>query len=281
MSKPSSTVRSLPYPALEDGNFSFPNGSYDVSTQLLGNSGTKVRLKHEISNAPFIDKLVNDGDAKCACLVSVPKTGYRKLYITDSRSQEIEWNLDIAGEPPMLRPVVLYIGNEKAYTLNRRDGVAEVWQKQKISLYKGARLASGRYLRPSISIQSLLTVKQKEEMKAGSFTVVPNTNEGFYFTMYAASDIFNFVQNPQGNIELRGSILTHAVSQCFSILERDYGVEIGDESEDQWSQHKNLVALAEWLDAQDMPKWFDDDFDPVCTATELYQIRIPEVNEDE
>ena len=282
MSKPSSTVRSLPYPAIENGNFSFPKGDYQVDSQLSGNSGTKVLLRHQLSGASFIENLIKKGEAKFACFISVPKTAYRKLHLADTSEQEVTWDLDVVGEPPKLLPVILYVGGGLKHKLTKQDGVATVWQKRKVKIPKGARLARGRYLQPSATIQDLLYVRHKNDMKPGSFAVKDHTNNGFYFSLDTATDIFMFLQSPQGNSLLRDSILAHAVSRCFGILRKDYGTPEGDDqSEDHWNQYSNLRALADKLVTQDMPHWGDEDFDPVKTATELYPIRVPTMNEEE
>ena len=282
MPKPNSTVRSLPYPALEDGNFSFPDGSYQVFSQPFGNLGTEIVLRHQLTGAPFIENLISRGEAKFACSVSVPKTGYRKLHLADTSEQNITWNLDIVGEPPMLRPLILYVGDDLEYDLTSEDGVAQVWENRKIEVPKGARLARGRYLRQVATIGSLLSARIKDEMKNGSFVVTVNTNKGFYFCIEAAPDIFHFLQNPQDNLAWRDSILTHAVSQCFNILKAEYGApKEDDDSENHWNQHSNLRALADWLTAKSMLHWSDDDFNPVKTATELYSICVPTLDKEE
>ena len=272
-------VRSLPYPAIEEGNFSFPEGNYEVTPEKPpGNSMTSVILRHELRGAQFVENLIQEGKAKFACLLSVPKTGFRKLYIADSNEQEISWDLGIAGEPPMIGPVVLYVAEDKLnHKLTKKDGVAEVWYNREIEIPKGARLARGRYLRSSAAIQNLIRVRVNKNMESGSFFITPNSNEGFYFYLEAASDISEFIQNPQGESELRGSILVHAVSQCFNILKTSYDAS-GEEGEDegrQWEQYKNLVALSDWLAAQNMLHWSDENFDAVRVATQLYPIRIP------
>ena len=282
MSKPNSMVRSLPYPTIEDGNFSFPDGDYRAIAQQSGNSGTKIILRHELKGAPFVENLIQDGKARFACLVSVPKTGYRKLHMADSSEQEITWDLGVVGEPPMLGPVVLYVGDDLSHKLTPKDGVAKTWRNQKIDIPKGARLARGRYLGCSVAIQRLLKVRCKENMKPGSFTVSPNSNHGFYFCLEAAPDIFQFLQNPQGQLALRSSVLTHAVSQCFNILKSDYGASgEDDEKVGQWEQYKNLVSLSDWLETQKLPHWSEEDFDAVLMATHIYPIRISLSEEEE
>lgn len=269
MSKASSSVRSLPYPAIEDGNFSFPEAVYEVSTKPDGKSGTRFKLKHKISNAPFIERLIEKGKARYGCMVAVPKTGYRQLEIAEKGNEQIvSWSLDIVGEPPMLGPVILFIGEVTKYKLTEKDGVASVWQGREIEIPMGARLARAQYLRPPASIQNLIKVIKKSDMKRGTFTVKQDSNQGFYFKLEASENIYHFLQNPQGQSDLERSILVHAVSQCFNILKDEY------KTNDQWEQYSNLRALSTHLDREGVGHWSDDDFDAVKIATELYPIEF-------
>ena len=265
----------MPYPAIEDGNLSFPDGVYEVVPNPSGSSATKASIRHELKGAPFVEKLIRNGEAQFACLVSVPKTGFRKLCRADSSEQEISWDLDIVGEPPILGPVIVYVGDGMSHKLTKQDGVAGIWQNRKIDVPKGARLARGRYLRPSNTMRQLLRVQCSESMKKGGFTVKPNSNDGFYFALEAAVDIFQFLQNPQGELALRRSILVHAVSQCLNILKTDYGASQEDDETGQWEQYRNLKSLSDLLGDRNMGHWSDEDFDAVRVATDLYPIEVP------
>ena len=134
-------VHTLPYPTIEDGSISFPDGKYSINAERK--AVNKVDLVHEITGAPFLSKLIDNGDAKFGCLVSVPKTGYRKLDTCDSNKQKIEWELGITGEAPKLKPVLIYTNDDKEFKLSKDDGVADIWQGKKIVIPKGARLARG------------------------------------------------------------------------------------------------------------------------------------------
>ena len=282
MPRPNTSMRSLPYPAIEDGNFSFPKGSYHATVESIDNAATTIVLRHEISGAPFIEELIAQGKAEYACLVSVARTGYRKLHTTHASEQAISWDPGVAGAPPILGPLVLYTGKDFSHTFRDEDGVAKIWQQKTIELPTGARLARAAYLHAVASIGSLITVRCDEDMQNGSFTIAANTNEGFYFSLNAAADIFKFIQNPQENNNLRASILTHAVSQCFNILQRDYSASGGEEAEDdQWRQYSNLAALSDWLKSEALPHWSEEDFDAVAVATRLYPIQLPKSNEEE
>ena len=293
MPRSNTSARMLPHPAIEDGNRSFPQGDYWVRREPSGNSDTGVILHHKLEGAPFIQKLIEEGKAKFACLVSVPKTGYRKLDISENSEQKISWNSDIVGEPPWLGPCILYVGEDlEGGTWAQGDGVAESWLNQGIYIPKGARLAKGRYLRPSSEIghTNMLHAKKDGTMKSGTFKVEPNSNDGFSFSLIASTDIYEFIHAPRGNLALRNSILTHAVSACFHILKTDYDApveddenngneESGEGSNNQWKQFSNLVALSEWLENKGVLHWSDYGFDAVEVATKLYPIGIPDPDE--
>ena len=284
-------TRMLPHPAVEDGNFSFPQGDYQVSHEPSAESITEVILYHKLEGAPFIQKMIEEGRAEFACLVSVPKTGYRKLHTSKDSEQRISWDLDIAGEPPWLGPIILYIdGNLRNGTWVEADGVADIWLNQGVYIPKGARLARHRYLRPSSEIRHLLRAEcdDSDSMKPGTFTVSANSNDGFYFRLVAAEDIYKFIQNPQGNSALRRSIITNAVSECFHILKTDYGTS--EEGINEWEQHPNLVALSKWLEGEGLDRhwedkkiihhWSEDGFDAIRIATELYPVDISTTAEE-
>ena len=283
MPKSNTSSRMLTHPAIEDGNRSFPQGSYQVRHKPSVESSTEVILYHKLEGAPFIQSLIDRGDAKFACLVSVPKTGYRELRTSDNSEQKISWDLNVAGErAPFLGPCILYVGEDlKNGTWTEEDGVAEDWLNLEIDIPKGSRLAKYSYLRPSSEIQDLLTAEIDEDANPGTFTVLEvDSNDGFYFQLRAAKDIFAFIKNPQGNRVLERSIITHAVSECFHILKTDYGTS--GEGINKWEEYPNLVALSERLENEGLDRdwenrgiahhWSNNDFDPIKVATELYPI---------
>lgn len=280
MPKASAIVRSLPYPAVEHGNFSFPSAEYLTVPKIQEAGKNSVELEHKIVGAPFIEELIKGGKAQYGCLVSVPKTGFRKLVMSDSNSQLVSWKLDMAGEPPLLGPVILYVGDDQGYMLSDKDGVAGAWQGKEIMIPKGARLAKGRYLRPTASLLSLINVKLSQDLDAGGFKVEANTNQGFRFHLEAAKDVYDFLQNPQGNTELRRAIIVHAITGCFEILSKEYSGKSEEDSGDGWEQYSNLQVLSDWMNTKNIPHWSGSDFDSMAAATKLYPINIPKTSQE-
>lgn len=275
MPKGSISVKTIPYPTLEDGNFSFPNGNYSPTAKPVKDSENEITVEHKISGAAFIERLIEEESAKFACLVSSPKTAYRKIVVSDSNNciQKISWDLDVVGEPPILGPLILFFNKDIEHTFTEKDGVAETWEQQTITIPKGARLARGGYLHAPDPIQNLLKLRYDDKMEKGSFKVEAGGAKGeFYFYLIAAPDVHMFLNNNKTH-EVHHSIATHAVSQCFNILQQEYG--IGEKEEKKWESYSNLNELSDWLHDKNMPHWTDEEFDPMEVATKLHPAKIP------
>ena len=279
MARAGEVLRSLPYPVLEAGNLSYPQGEYTAEV-IPQADHTAVTIRHDIRNVPFLDQMIRQGQAKYGCLVAIPRTGYRKLHLSDDALQHIKWDMAVVGEPPMLRPIVVSI-DEISCVLGSNDGVAEDWQGREIPFPKGARLALGGYLRASSSAHELLEINQKD-LPAGSFEVSPCEEDGFYFRVSVASDLFPFLQNAGEHTNHRGSILTHIVNRCFEILKQEYNSP-SEENEKRgiWEQYSNLRALADELHQHNLPVWDDDDFSADKVAMRLYPHKPSQVEPED
>ena len=265
--KSSPVVHALPYPALEAGNLSFPEGSYEPSVKMR-EDGCSAEIEHKISGASFIEKLIDDDKIGFYCLFSSPKSGIRKLHKT-GMTGSIKWENSIVGEPPKLRPILVYTGEDKEHIFTKECGVAELWHGKKIILPRGARLARGGFLNVNTSEYSFLRF-EKGDFAPGIFKVEANTEKGFYFTIRAAPDVFSFVQKHGIEDALRLGILTGVVAQCFSILKHEY-----KERAEDGNEFGNLKILSAKLEQDYGCDWNDDDFDPMLAATTLYPLRVP------
>ena len=277
------TVRFLPYPVLESGSLSYENGEYRVTTHT-GNDGSSassaVTLTHKITGAPLVESLLREGKAKYACLVSVPATGYRRLLQSDGPIQKVEWNLGVAGEPPMLRPLVLAVEQVEC-RLRPEHGVVAAWQGRDLTIPIGGRLALHDYLRVQASVHQLVVLVPDEKMKDGSFKVEECTEDGFYFRVSIARDLLAFLQNPLGHSKHRMSILTHIASRCLELLKERYSSSDPNDTESDWNSYRSLKSLAGELQSKGLPIWADEGFDPAEVATKLYPHEPPSEEPDE
>ena len=281
MATKSDEVRAFPYPVLEEGNLSFPDGEYTPDFKK-GDDGYSVYVRHIVHRAPLIKRLVQDKQAVCCCTVSIPTTGYRRLHVAEEGAfqQQIKWDPDQVSEPPFVRPLIVC---RKAirHTLNQEDGVHEVWVGEKIELEKGTKIALAPTLRTKSSMQSLLLFERDDSLEKGQMRVVLCTEGGFYFKVKMVSDLCDFIQKPGGDERYlhRDSILAHAVSACFALLAKDYAKD--GEDEDGWRSYPNLRALAADMEGKGLSRWHMDDFCPEQAATSMHPHRIPSSEEDE
>ncbi len=260
MSLTNQIVRSLPYPVLEEGNLSFPDAKYEVSINSQGD--TSVCIDHKIENARFIQKLLNDGKAKYACMVSLPIVGYRKLHISESPKQKVEWDADLVATFPMLKPLIICVKGFN-YVPNKHDDIATEWQGVDISFPPGARLALKRFFGHNGAITSLLNICSDSELPDGCFEVHACTEGGFYFQVKVAGNLHRFLDSGSNNH--RNSIVTNIISRCFEILTKDYSKS--DENDGGWEQYPNLKALADDLRGKGLAVWDEETFlaDKVAT----------------
>ena len=276
--KATNIVYALPYPALEAGNLSFPQGSYEPEVRMR-EDGHSIEIEHRISGAPFIERLIEEGVVNYYCLFSVPKTGIRTLYKT-AKVDKVSWEKSVVGQPPRLRPLLIYTGEDRKCKLTAKCGVANLWQGKSITLPKGARLARGEFLDVNNSEYSFLRFAKGngDEFKRGSFKVLPSNEDGFYFKIEAAPDVFDFVQKNGMDVALRAGILTGIVGQCFSILKYKY-----KETDEDSNDFPNLRTLSSKLESEYGSDWNDDDFDPMFAATTLYPLQVPStvIDDDE
>lgn len=275
-----STVQLPPYPALDEGNLSFPDGRYKPVVRSLA-GGSSVEVSHKLEGAPLLSRLVDERRARFACLLSAPLTGYRRFCLSaeSDSDQTIEWEKGEVGEPPIIRPVLVAVEDIR-HELSDKDGVAGVWQGQTVEFPKGGRLARADFLRPCASLRSLLYIRKNADRPKGSFKVASNENEGFHFSVDVAADLHAFLQNPGAHNELYSSIAAHMVSMCFAILREEQGTDRNN-GDEKWKHHSNLIMLANLLESKGLPHWSDDDFSPDAVAMQLHPLSLPEDDGDD
>ena len=171
--------------------------------------------------------------------------------------------------------MLLYVGEDIEYKLTGDCGVAEVWQDRRIPLPNGARLARGDYFNVTPSDHALIRFKENTDYDRGVFTVSENSEDGFYFSVQAATDVHRFVRAPSENKDLRAAILTGIVARCFSILQERYKPSEVDEYESVIDDFPNLKVLSAKMIEKLEHDWTDDNFDPMLAATMMYPAQVP------
>ena len=269
---PSNAIRSHGIPVLEAGNISYPNGRYVVEFEP-GSDRTSFILSHRIKGAPLISRLLDEGKARYVCAVSSPVSSYRRTHVSNTESQPIHWDRNDLGEPPLFTPMIVSVTPCNLLLSEKRDGVHRIWDQQMVSIERGSRLALGHVVRLRSSILQLLSLQVGKNLSSGEFCVDALTEQGFQFRVSLSPDLHRFLQVSR-NDGIREHVMTHIVSACLALLQRDFA----DDNEDEggWKSHRNLRALADHLESKGLPHWSDEGFHPEWVATTLHPHALPD-----
>jgi len=270
---PSNAVRAHGHPVLESGNPSFPQGRYRLEL-APGDDRCSFRVVHDIAGAALITRLLAADAARCACIVSSPRSGYRRLHIGESTEQEVRWDIDDLGEAPLFTPVILCVKPGKLELDATRDEVHPVWDGQPITLRKGSRLALGNVVQLQSSLLHLLSLHPDDRMADGQFGVEVES-EPFRFRANVSTRLYRHLR--YSGEAARYNVMAHIVTACLARLQRDYS---DDEDDDTgWQSHRSLQAFADFLETGGHPHWTDDAFRPEEVATAIYPLELPDEHE--
>ena len=253
---------------LESGNLSFPKGRYLLDFHP-GEDRSSYVIEHRIEGAALIERLLEAGRARYACIVSSPISSYRRTHLSSEARHEVGWNSDDLGDPPLFTPMILCVEPQTITVDADRDGVHRLWNKQQISLRKGSRLALGSVIQIQSSILQLLSLHEDALLEEGQF-LVDVKEEPFRFHIRLSTGLHRFLRFPKDPI--RNHIMTHIVTACLARLQKDYANDDGDTG---WQSFRNLRALADYLEHKGHEHWSDPDFRPERVATALYPHVLP------
>ena len=274
----SNEIRSHSHPVLETGNLSFPDGRYSVDFRP-GDDRSSFFLEHRVEGAPLVSRLLKEKRAQYICIVSSPISSYRKTYTSEEATQEVRWDREYLGEPPLFTPMILCTVPTMLILSHDKDGVHNMWDGAQIALEKGSRLALGPVIHLRSSFLQLLLFKKNKELDPGTFFVDVET-EPFRFLVNLHPDLHRFLRSSD-RTGVRTNIMTHIVTACFALLQREFSA---DDEEQGWKTHRDLRTLATLLEEKNLPCWDDPDlggFRPEEVATKLHPHILPSEDDDD
>ncbi len=267
----SNAIRSHGFPVLEVGNISFPDGRYLLSFKP-GEDQASFVITHRIEGAPLISRLLDEGKARYVCAVSSPVSSYRSTHVSKESSHIVNWDQNDLGEPPLFTPMIVSTDSCFLALRQKDDGVHEIWDNQKVRIEKGSRLALGHVIQLRSSILQLISMRENRDLADGEFYVDAETEQGFRFRVNLNPSLHKFLQIQRDN-GIRQHIMTHIVTACLSLLQRDFNSD--NEEDGGWKSYRNLRALADYLGTKCQTHWSDSDFNPERIATRLYPHALP------
>ena len=269
---PGNSSRAFPWPVLEAGNDSFPDGVYTV-TCVDKEPGKSFELRHEVHGAPLIQRWLDSGKLDFVCTVAAPRSMYRMLHKSGAREQVIAWQQQELGEYPMFTPMIVAQESIRHVAAADADGLNQIWDGRNLILPKGARVAVGPTFKFKSGIGGLLDFNLDESLSPGRFRIQPSNEDGFKFKVHLAVDLYQHLRHQRNELTGR-NIMVHVVSAALGMLKREYA-EDDEEAGEGWQSHRNLVGLADLLEQEGLGHWSDDNFQPELAATGLYPHMIP------
>ncbi|MDE2661603.1 MAG: hypothetical protein OXI39_01180 [Gemmatimonadota bacterium] len=264
------TIGSYRHPVLEEGNLSFPNGRYVVAFPEDGVGSEELRLEHRVERASLIKRLIRQKKAEYACIVSSPKSFYRRTLLQRSPSQRVRWSDRDLGEPPLFTPVILCTDAVAVDLDSARDEVHPAWHGIRVEIPRGARLAVGHVFDLRSSVTQLITI-QPDETLSGSTFLVDTGSDPFRFVVKCGPELIRYFRSAPRS-ETRSNIMTHVVTACLAVLQRQF------RDPEEWD--RNLSRLADHLAGKYPYGWDEEDFHPEEAATVLYPHVLPDPDGD-
>lgn len=281
--------RFFPYPIMTSNGIDYAEEHSYETTQLDPVGGkNSVRIQHRVKGKNFVSQLISDGQANFACTVVAPWCAYRRIVnATNSPSfeeeeillqQEIELETMDFTHPVMFQPAVITSCEIKRFEAKTSHGFDKLWIGEEIEVPKAAMIAIEPFWNARNVVQSILKVKRDEDgrLRPGSFEVTESAEQGFYFLVEVAPDLYEGLLRPGKSFRHQESIYCAALSQGLDILCRKY------KDVETWNEHQNLRLLYSMLKEQNVQTWDEEDFKPnqAVAAFHPHQIDVDLGNEE-
>ena len=272
-SDPESGSRGFPWPVLESGNGSFPDGAYSVHLTHR-EQGRSFDLRHHVEGASLIEAWIREGKTRFVCSVASPVSAYREVAVSSEASHCVAWRPDDLGSYPLFTPMIV-CAEDIDYRIDwERDGVNPMWDRVDLHLAKGSRLAVCHTFALQSGLVGLLDLGKDAGLGSGQFYIKDSTENGFRFKVKLAPDLHRHLRERINQQDAGGAnVMTHIVSAALACLQRNYA---DDDGEEGWRSYPNLVSLAHQLEEKRQPGWWEDDFRPEKVATVLHPHKIAE-----
>ncbi|MBF2760292.1 MAG: hypothetical protein ISN28_08465 [Ectothiorhodospiraceae bacterium AqS1] len=277
------------FPVMHPDSIDYVDGEYKVDIKSDADANG-INVHHSLIGDNLVSQYILEEKAIFATEVVSPSSTYREIiqheWADNKPSLEAKQSVTIDKEkvvsPYYYRPLVIVknaIEKEKII-LQAKHGIQKFFYDNEMSILPGTILAKDKFWNSEDYLFQLLKIDADENLTKGSFEVDDITNEGFYFKVRFATDLYELITRAQGDqCNFRDAILTFALSEGLNIIYREYRGDRGDEvREDEnpegerWRMYPALCRLYEEIDGRNLPCWDSKDFKPERIATALKPI---------
>ena len=234
-----------------------------------------IGVLHRVRGDNLVSQLILQGKADFAITIVSPTCAYRKVELGTGTPERVDWGIQLEQNitivtdefrhPVMFQPAVITNSAGEQLRVDSSHGVDPLWIGVKIKLPMAAVVAVQPFHSAKTTVQSILRLKKASpgSLNPGSFEVEAVTEEGFYFQVEVAEDLFDGLRNPV-SFAHRDSIYSMALAQGLDILRKDYS------NRETWQEYQHLRMLFQMLKQRSLPTWEEDGFKPNQIAANFH-----------
>ncbi len=259
------TPRICPYPLMADGMLDYIEGNEYKTERGNGmHKDLSICIEHRVTGNNLVMELLLSDRAAFACTVIAPCCAYREIFISHESAkqnngaviqrQEIICDPKKVSDPINFRPHIVTKEEISAFRVEPRHGLDDIWEGELIKFPQAAILAIGPFLNPKHTTQSILRIKKDDGLPHGCFEVEESSEEGFYFCVRAAPELYDSLQYPGNAIKHCNSIYAAALAQGFQILQEKFSTD------KTWKEYANLRTLYAMLKEKGLSTWDSENF---------------------
>ncbi len=249
------------------GNLDYHSGnSYQVIPIEPRGEGNR-RIQHRLEGRNLVRQLIEEGKGVFSCAIVSTWSSYRGIELVEADTVQMTETLVVAEQelksqtrhyssPTSFQPQIIATENVSKIELTEKHGVDDIFVGHKISIPRAARVAYAPYFRIEALSQSILKIKEDQNLPKGCFEVSGVKENGFYFLVKMSTDLFGWVKNPGLAHKHQKSILCFALSQGLEILNKEYF------EHKSWKEFANLNYLYSHLKRINAPLWDHEEFSP-------------------
>ena len=266
-------LKGFPFPVLSDISMDYRSGvEYSARIDIIGD-GDNIIVSHKLIGDSIVAKFLKEQKASFGCVVSLPATMYRKVFvckthavtpteitaIQDINYEESGYNESL--ELPLFRPVIIKNGDDSIDGAEKGAGLEDLWQSDKINFLSGSIIGYADWMSRGGPIGSFIIIKEDPNIPFGGLKVELTKEQGFRFRALVHPLFFKDLDAPEN--PRVWDIYIHIFSRG---LEKLAAMNMKRE---EWEEFRNLKLLAMLLKKHGQPLWDEDEFHPEVVATTI------------
>ena len=264
-------LKGFTFPVLSDVSLDYLSGvEYSARIDIIGD-GDKIIVSHKLVGNSIVAKFLKEHKASFGCVVSLPATMYRKVFICDTHAatpteitathkidyEESGYNASV--ELPQFRPVIIKKGDDSIDGSEKDSGLEDLWSGSEIHFPSGSIIGYDNWMRRGGALGSFIVIRQDPDIPPGSIKVELIKEQGFRFRALVHPSFYKDLDAPEN--PRVWDIYIHIFSRGLEKL------AASKMKQKEWEEFTNLKLLDMLLKEHGQPRWDADEFHPELVAT--------------